>query len=71
MELLAQEGKKQDILFIPGKDFMKDSNAMIELRDCDSVIFLEKEGISKYIEIEEEVKICKESNKKVIGVVMV
>lgn len=71
MELLAQEGEKQDILFISGKDFMKDFNAMIELRDCDSVIFLEKEGVSKYMEIEEEVKICKESNKKIIGVVMV
>ena len=69
MELLVQEGKKQDILFISGKNFMENSNAMIELRDCDSVIFLEKEGISKYAEIEEELKICKESNKKIIGVV--
>ena len=69
MKLLEQEGEKQDILFIPGKNFMKDSNAMIELRDCDAVIFFEKEGISKYIDIEEEVRICKESNKKIMGVV--
>lgn len=71
VESLKKEGEKQDILFTQGKNFIKEPEAMIEIKDYDAVVFLEKEGLSKYTEIEREAKICRESGKKILGVIVI
>lgn len=71
IERLKKESEDQDICFIQGKNFMEDPKAVIEIKDCDAVIFLEKERASKYAEIREEVKICRESGKKILGAIII
>lgn len=71
VQLLAEEGKKQGISFIEGKNILENSSDISEIREATAVLLIETEGVSEYHEIEKEICILRESGRNICGAVII
>lgn len=70
-DLLEEEGKKQGIRLVKGGDILKTPFALEELKKSDYVFFIEKEGVSKYEDINKEIQFACEAEKRIIGIMVI
>lgn len=69
--LLIEEAKKQGITLVKGTNLSRKNLEYSELKNSDQVLFIEKEGVSKYQDIDKEIQLSYEAGKKVCGAVIV
>lgn len=62
--------KERGIAVKEGFSILQDALAMEEMSKADGVVFVEQAGKSRYEDLEREVKLCKEHEKMVIGLVV-
>ena len=66
LQMLTERG----ITVKDGFSILQDASAMEEMSKADGVVFLEQAGKSRYEDLEREVKLCREHEKTVIGLVV-
>lgn len=67
---LVQMLNERGITVKDGFSILQDASAMEEMSKADGVVFIEQAGKSRYEDLEREVKLCKEHEKTVIGLVV-
>ena len=70
-ELLEEEGKKQGLCFIKNDNILEDFSALKELKDADYVLLIEKEGKTKYQDIDKEIQLSYEAGKGIVGAIVI
>ena len=67
---IVEKCKEKGIQLVSGNAIAYDANALEELAQIGSVVFIEKKRASLYDELYKEVALCKENDIDVIGMVV-
>ena len=71
MEAIVKKCMQRGIKVVTGNDLAYDAECLEDVVKIGQVVFIEKEGVSLYDEIYEEIVLCKQHNVNVIGMVVV
>lgn len=71
IEGLIREGEKRNIDIVYGTSILEDVDVPGKMNSIDAVLFIVEKKETTYSEIEEEIKICREGKKEILGLVVI